>query len=182
MVGTSSVRRQAQLLHQRPDLRMGPMRGNVQTRLGKLREGTCHATLLAIAGLNRLRMALPEIVALEPAVMMPAAAQGIIGVTARESDVDLLTRLTAIEDRHARIAATAERAVLAMLDGSCRTPIGAHARIASDGAVTLSALVARADGGFLLRRELSGSAADAEKLGQILGASLRADSPADLFS
>ena len=182
VIGTSSVRRQAQLLHQRPDLRMGPMRGNVQTRLRKLREGTCQATLLAVAGLNRLGMTLPEAVVLEPEVMMPAAAQGIIGVTARESDIDLLTRLAAIEDSHARIAATAERAVLAVLDGSCRTPIGAHARIDSDGAVTLTALVARADGGFLLRQELSGNAADAEKLGQTLGANLRADSPADLFS
>jgi hydroxymethylbilane synthase len=181
VVGTSSVRRQAQLLHQRPDLRMGPMRGNVQTRLGKLREGTCQATLLAIAGLNRLKIALPEALALEPEVMMPAAAQGIIGVTARESDADLLTRLAAVEDDDARIAATAERAVLAELDGSCRTPIGAHARIGPDGVITLSALVARADGGFLLRRELSGSSADAEKLGQTLGASLRADSPADLY-
>jgi hydroxymethylbilane synthase len=181
VMGTSSVRRQAQLLHRRPDLTIGPMRGNVQTRLRKLREGTCQATLLAVAGLNRLGMALPEAVVLEPEVMLPAAAQGIIGITAREADIDLLARLAAIEDRHARIAATAERAVLAMLDGSCRTPIGAHARIGSDGAVTLTALVARADGGFLLRRELSGGAADAEKLGRTLGASLRADAPADLF-
>ncbi len=182
VVGTSSVRRQAQLLHRRPDLTVTSIRGNVQTRLRKLREGTCQATLLAMAGLNRLGMTLPEAVALEPEVMMPAAAQGIIGITVREADIDLRARLAAIEDRDARIAATAERAVLAMLDGSCRTPIGAHARIDADGTVTLTALVARPDGGFLLQREMIGSAAGAEKLGRTLGASLRADSPADLFS
>lgn len=181
VIGTSSVRRQAQLLHQRPDLVVTSIRGNVATRLRKLREGPAQATLLAMAGLNRLGMTLPEAVVLEPEAMLPAAAQGIIGITARESDTDLLQRLASIEDREARIVATAERAVLAMLDGSCRTPIGAHARVASDGTVRLAALVARADGGFLLRRELVGSVMDAGRLGRDLGASLRADAPADLF-
>jgi hydroxymethylbilane synthase len=181
VVGTSSVRRQAQLLHRRPDLRIGPMRGNVQTRLRKLREGDCQATLLAMAGLNRLGMALPEAVMLEPEVMVPAAAQGIIGVTARAADTDLLNRLAAIEDREARVAATAERGVLAVLDGSCRTPIGAFARVGADGAVVLTGMVARADGGFLLRRDLAGDTGDAERLGRELGTSLRADAPTDLF-
>ena len=181
LVGTSSVRRQAQLLHARPDLRVASIRGNVQTRLRKLRDGECQASLLALAGLNRLDMTLPNAVALPPEAMLPAAAQGIVGITVRAGDTALRQRLAAIEDPTSRIVATAERAVLAALDGSCRTPIGAHAtlrRMAADP----DGLVARADGSFLLRRTITGSAEDAERIGTALGASLRADSPADLFT
>jgi hydroxymethylbilane synthase len=113
--------------------------------------------------------------------MLPAAAQGIIGITARAGDADLLTAMAAIDDPPARIAATAERAVLAVLDGSCRTPIGAYAQLLDDGTLSLTGLVARADGSFLLRRSLTGPAGDAARLGEALGRSLRADSPADLF-
>jgi len=181
VVGTSSVRRQAQLLHRRPDLKVAAIRGNVQTRLRKLREGACHATLLALAGLKRLGMDLPEAVMLEPDIMLPAAAQGIIGVTVRAADADFLAALATIDDKAARVAATAERAVLGVLDGSCRTPIGAHAHVLANGTVNLTGLVARGDGSFLLRRSLSGPAGDAVRLGEMLGHSLRADSPADLF-
>lgn len=181
VVGTSSVRRQAQLLHRRPDLTVTSIRGNVQTRLRKLREGACDATLLALAGLDRLEMHLPEAMTLEPEIMLPAAAQGIIGITARSGDADLLAAMAKIEDRAARIAATAERAVLAMLDGSCRTPIGAYARLEADREMSLTGLVARVDGSFLLRRTVTGAPADAARLGEELGRSLRADSPADLF-
>ncbi len=180
-IGTSSVRRQAQLLHARPDLRVASIRGNVQTRLRKLREGECFATLLALAGLLRLDMRLPASVTLDPETMVPAAAQGIIGITARADDLPLLATLAAIEDANSRIAATAERAMLAALDGSCRTPIGAYARMCPDGSLTLTGLVARADGSFLLKRALAGAATDAARLGNELGASLRGDSPADLF-
>jgi hydroxymethylbilane synthase len=180
-IGTSSVRRQAQLLHARPDLKVASIRGNVQTRLRKLREGDCFATLLALAGLRRLGMDLPEAVPLDPDVMVPAAAQGIIGITARAADTALLEQLAAIQDAGARIAAEAERALLGALDGSCRTPIGAHARLLPDGTVTLTGLVARADGSFLLKQALSGAAADAARLGTALGERLRAESPADLF-
>jgi hydroxymethylbilane synthase len=181
VIGTSSVRRRAQLLHRRPDLTVTSIRGNVQTRLRKLREGACYATLLAQAGLTRLEMQLPEAVTLEPDIMLPAAAQGIIGITARAGDADLLTAMAAIDDPLARIAATAERAVLAVLDGSCRTPIGAYAQLLADGTLSLTGLVARADGSFLLRRSLTGPAGDAARLGEALGRSLRADAPADLF-
>ena len=180
-IGTSSVRRQAQLLHARPDLRVVSIRGNVQTRLRKLREGACFATLLALAGLLRLDMHLPEAITLEPETMVPAAAQGIIGITARADDLALLATLAVVEDADSRIAATAERAMLAALDGSCRTPIGAYARVQPDGSLTLTGLVARADGSFLLKRALTGAVADATRLGEALGASLRSDSPADLF-
>ena len=181
LIGTSSVRRQAQLLHFRPDLRVASIRGNVQTRLRKLREGDCQASLLALAGLRRLGMEVANAVILEPEVMLPAAAQGIVGITVRADDTALRDLLAVIEDPTARIAATAERALLAALDGSCRTPIGAHGQVSPDDSLTLTGLVARADGSFLLRRTLTGPAADAERIGQALGAGLRADSPADLF-
>ncbi|MBS0643553.1 MAG: hydroxymethylbilane synthase [Proteobacteria bacterium] len=181
LVGTSSVRRQAQLMHARPDLKMAVIRGNVQTRLRKLNEGDCQASLLALAGLNRLEMTVPSALPLDPSIMLPAAAQGIVGVTARAGDTDILQRLALIEDADARVAAEAERALLACLDGSCRTPIGGHARLLPDGQVELMGLVARADGSFLLRRTEHGVRADAARLGRELGDSLRADSPADLF-
>jgi hydroxymethylbilane synthase len=126
-------------------------------------------------------MDLPRGMVLEPEVMVPAAAQGIIGITLRASDHELCEMLSQIEDKDARVMATAERALLAELDGSCRTPIGAFARLGPDGQVTLTGLVARGDGSFLLSRSLAGRAVDAARIGQTLGASLRADSPADLF-
>jgi hydroxymethylbilane synthase len=182
LVGTSSVRRQAQLRHARPDLQVASIRGNVQTRLRKLRDGECQASLLALAGLNRLGMTLPNAVVLSPEAMLPAAAQGIVGITVRAGDSALRQRLAAIEDKPSRIVATAERAMLAALDGSCRTPIGAYATLRPDGTLTLTGMVARADGTFLLRRAATGSVADAERIGTELGARLHADSPADLFS
>jgi hydroxymethylbilane synthase len=181
MVGTSSVRRQAQLLHARPDLRITSIRGNVQTRMRKLRAGECQASLLALAGLRRLGMDVPGAVVLDPATMVPAAAQGIVGITVRADDSALLGLLAAVEDAQARIAATAERALLASLDGSCRTPIGAYARLQSGNRVILTGLVARADGSFLLKQTLDGATADAARIGADLGARLRADAPADLF-
>ena len=180
LIGTASVRRQAQLLHARPDLAFTTLRGNVDTRLRKLANGDCAATVLAYAGLKRLGMADRASAVLEPDVMVPAAGQGIIGVTVREADKELREMLAAIEDSEARAIATAERAVLAALDGSCRTPIGAHARVAG-GELHLIGLVARGDGSFLLRRSLHGPAGDAARIGSELGASLRADSPSDVF-
>jgi hydroxymethylbilane synthase len=182
LVGTSSVRRQAQLLFARPDLRVASIRGNVQTRLRKLREGECQASMLALAGLLRLDMDVPNAAVLDPAIMLPAAAQGIVGITVRTEDADLRTLLLAIEDDAARIAATAERALLAALDGSCRTPIAAHLRLLPNGGLTLTGLVARADGSFLLKRTLDGPVSDAFRIGEELGAMLRADAPADLFA
>ena len=181
-VGTSSVRRQAQLLHSRPDLRITAMRGNVQTRLDKLRGGDCDATLLAIAGMNRLGLGQQATSVLSPAVMLPAACQGIVGITVREDDTALREMLTGIEDPDANSVSTAERALLAELDGSCRTPIGGYAELDGQGGLILTGLVARADGSFLLRRSLSGSRADAARIGRELGASLRADCPRDVFA
>ncbi len=181
VIGTSSVRRQAQLPHARPDLRVVLLRGNVQTRLARLREGTVAATLLALAGLRRLGLADAAGAVLEPAVMLPAACQGIIGITARADDAPLLALLAGIADPAAGVAATAERALLGALDGSCRTPIGAHAVPATGGTLHLTGLVARADGSFLLRRSIQGAAEAAADLGTALGAALRTASPSDVL-
>ncbi len=182
VVGTSSVRRQAQLLHARPDLNIVTIRGNVQSRLAKLRAGECEASLLALAGLRRLHMEHEASVILDPDIMVPSAAQGIVGITVHEDDGELREMLAAIEDPEARAVSTAERAMLAVLDGSCRTPIGGHARLMADGSLRLTGLVARADGSFLLKRTLDGNAKDAQKLGEELGASLKQDSPRDVFA
>ena len=181
VIGTSSVRRQAQLLHARPDLRIVSIRGNVQTRLAKLAAGDCAASLLALAGLKRLNLADKASVVLDPEAMVPSAGQGIVGITVRESDEELREMLTAIEDPEAKAVSTAERAMLAELDGSCRTPIGGYARLLPNGALHLTGLVARADGSFLLRRAAQGAASDAARIGADLGASLRADCPRDVF-
>ncbi len=181
MVGTTSLRRQAQLLHARPDLRITLMRGNVQTRIDKVMAGDCAASLLAVAGLRRLGIASPY-VPLDPEAMVPSAGQGIVGITVREEDATLRQLLSGIEDPAARAVSTAERALLAALDGSCRTPIGGHARLLPDGRLHLTGLVARADGSFLLKRSVHGAASDSFRMGAALGAELRADSPRDIFA
>ncbi len=181
VIGTTSLRRQAQLLHARPDLRIALMRGNVQTRIDKVMQGDCAASLLALAGMRRLGVETPH-VPLDPDAMVPAAGQGIIGITVRAEDVTLRELLAGIEDPEARAVSTAERALLAALDGSCRTPIGGHARLLPDGRLHLTGLVARPDGSFLLKRGVHGPAADAHAMGAALGSELRADCPRDIFA
>jgi len=187
VIGTASVRRQAQLLHARPDLRTVLLRGSVQTRLDKVASRRCDASLLALAGLRRLGMEDRADIILDPEIMVPAAGQGIVGVTVRAGDVGLRELLAAIEDFKARAVSTAERALLAELDGSCRTPIGGHAQLipvvaGEEPQLHLTGLVAREDGSFLLKRVISGAPADAERIGRELGRSLRADSPSGLFA
>jgi len=180
LIGTSSVRRQAQLLAVRPDLRITLFRGNVQTRLDRVARGEVDASLLALAGLKRLGLAHRASVILSPEVMLPAACQGIVGITVRAESTELHELLAAIEDGTARAVATAERALLHALDGSCRTPIGGYATVA-EGVLRLTGLVASEDGTFVLRRAIEGAPADAMRLGEELGASLKADSPAGIF-
>ncbi len=180
VIGTCSVRRQAQLLHARPDLRFVPLRGNVQSRLAKLADGAFSASLLAYAGLRRLGLAAEAAVILPQSAMLPAACQGIVGVTVRSEDRAVIELLEAVEDAPARICATAERALQAALDGTCATPIGAHATV-RDGVVSLTGLVASPDGTYLRRQSARAAAADAAALGTDLGRSLRAAAPAALF-
>ena len=186
-IGTNSVRRQAQLLHARPDLRTVLLRGNVQTRLDKIAAGACTASFLALAGLRRLGLDGTaqgglRTVPLDPDAMVPSAGQGIVGVTVRADEAELRELLAGIEDPQARAVSTAERSMLALLDGSCRTPIGGYARFLPDGQLHLTGLVARADGSFLLKRSLHGLPADAAAMGAELGRSLRTDSPPDIFA
>jgi hydroxymethylbilane synthase len=170
------------MLHARPDLAITTLRGNVQTRLAKLEARACTASLLAYAGLKRLGMEDRASLVIDPDAMVPAAGQGIVGVTVRADDIELLELLAAIEDPEAKAVSTAERAMLMLLDGSCRTPIGGHARLLPNGELHLTGLVARSDGSFLLKRSLHGTVRDAERIGSELGASLRADSPRDIFA
>ena len=182
VIGSASVRRQAQLKHARPDLQFTLFRGNVGTRLAKIDAGEVAATLLAFAGLRRLGLEHRASLPLSTDLMVPSACQGIVGITIRSEDTELQAMLAAIEDPEAKAVATAERALLAALDGSCRTPIGGYARLLADGNLHLTGLVAREDGSFLLKRSCSGPKADAELMGTELGQSLKADSPADIFA
>lgn len=182
VVGSSSVRRAAQLLHRRPDVTITLIRGNVQTRLNRVKSGAMDATLLALAGLRRLGLAHEASAVLDPEVMVPAAGQGIVGITVRAEDTELHDLLSGIEDPDAAAVSRAERAMLAALDGSCRTPIGGHAEIRADGRLRLVGLVASEDGTFLLKRAIVGATEDAVRLGRELGSELRRDSPASIFA
>jgi hydroxymethylbilane synthase len=181
VVGTASVRRKAQLLHARPDLAIVPLRGNVGTRLRKLAEGEFAATVLAVAGLKRLGRgdAIASIIPAEE--MLPAAGQGIIAIETREGDARVRALLAAIDDRAASVCSRAERALLAALDGTCRTPIAALATLAGD-TLTLEAMVIRPDGGALYRTRRVGAPGDAAALGADAGAELRARAGADLVT
>ncbi|HXQ52573.1 MAG TPA: hydroxymethylbilane synthase [Stellaceae bacterium] len=181
IVGTASVRRRAQLLHLRPDLVVVPLRGNVGTRLRKLAAGEFAATLLAVAGLKRLGRAdcIASIVA--PEEMLPAAGQGIIALETRADDAKARAWLAAIDDAATAICATAERALLAALDGSCQTPIAALATV-KDGRVALDAMVISRDGGALYRTRREGGAGEAQALGADAGAELRARADPDIFA
>ncbi len=173
VVGTASLRRGALVRHARPDLKVVTFRGNVQTRLRKLGDGEADATLLAFAGLERLGLADRAQAVLEPDAMLPAVCQGIIGIECRADDAGLRERLQAIDDGDSAVAAAAERALLAVLDGSCRTPIAALA-VPEGPAIFLRALLVRPDGTGLLRTERRGGRADAAALGSDAARELRA--------
>ncbi len=173
VVGTASLRRMALVLHRRPDLRVVPLRGNVQTRLTKVAGGEVDATLLAMAGLNRLGMASVATAVMETDQMLPAVAQGAIGLTCRTGDDGVAARLKALDHPSTTTAVTAERALLEALDGSCRTPIAALARLDEAGGLALSGLVARPDGSTVLRVSRAGRVEDARSLGRDAGMELR---------
>ncbi|HYN38977.1 MAG TPA: hydroxymethylbilane synthase [Rhodospirillales bacterium] len=173
LIGTSSPRRQAQILARRPDLRVGLLRGNVHTRLARVAEGAVAATLLARAGLRRL--GLDDVGAvLDPEAMLPAVGQGAVGITCRGEDTAVRALLQAIDDANAAREVAAERAMLAVLDGSCRTPIGGLARHVAGGRLVLRGLVARPDGSRLLEGERSGALGAGLAMGADLGGELRA--------
>ena len=174
VVGTSSLRRRAQLLHRRPDLRVVEFRGNVQTRLRKLEEGVAEATFLACAGLRRLGMLELAEAGIAPEDMLPAVAQGVIGIEQRADDARVAALLAPLNDMDATLQLAAERAFLAGLDGSCRTPIGGHATLLPGGRLRLDGEIVRPDGSERLATMREGPASDAAAMGADAAAELRA--------
>ena len=172
-VGSASLRRSSQMLALRPDLKVGLIRGNVETRLAKLAAGEFDATLLAIAGLIRLGKAERATAILEPEEMLPSAGQGAIGLQVRADDTRTRDLVAALDHRPSSIRVAAERACLDILDGSCRTPIGCLAEIEGDF-LRLRALVAEPDGSRVYRVERRGALTDALALGVEAGHELRA--------
>ncbi len=171
VVGTSSLRRKAQLLNRRPDLKIVEFRGNVQTRLKKLGDGVADATFLAMAGLNRLNMTDVPRVAIEVEEMLPAVAQGAIGIERRVDDERAATMLAAIHHTPTGQRLAAERAFLAALDGSCETPIGGLAELQGD-TLRLRGEILRIDGSQSLSDEVSGPISEGPALGQALAKTL----------
>jgi hydroxymethylbilane synthase len=181
VVGTASLRRQAMVKRLRPDLAVVPIRGNVDTRLRKLDEGVVDATLLALAGLKRLGLthALTSIFSTEE--FLPAVGQGIVAIETRANDSATRTLLDAIDHAETGTALAAERAFLAVLDGSCRTPIAGHAVIEA-GRLRLRGLIAKPDGSESFECMREGPVGDAVALGHDAGAELKRRAPADFLT
>jgi hydroxymethylbilane synthase len=171
-VGTSSLRRQAQLLRRRPDLEIVPMRGNVDTRLRKLAAGEVDATVLALCGLERLDKTEHATEILPPEIMLPAVGQGALAIESRVGEAWLRSLLEPLHDQGSAACVTAERAMLAALDGSCRTPIAGLAEIVG-GRLILEGLLLMPDGSAEIRAKTRGDLAQAEMLGAELGRELR---------
>jgi hydroxymethylbilane synthase len=178
-VGTGSLRRRAQLLASRPDLEVGELRGNVDTRLGRLDSGDFDAIVLARAGLARLGEDRGAPIA--PRSMTPAPGQGCLLLEARANDRDVAERCGAVTDRESAQRLTAERALVAALDATCRTPIGAHAELVGDE-LTLSTFVGLPDGATWIRDSLGGTADDPGALGRAAAERLEAAGAAELLA
>ncbi|MGB6747430.1 MAG: hydroxymethylbilane synthase, partial [Xanthobacteraceae bacterium] len=173
VVGTASPRRQALVKRLRPDLGIVPLRGNVETRLRKIENGDADATVLALAGLKRLGLVAAATAVLDLDEFLPAVGQGAIGIETRDDDTKTRALVDAINDADTATALAAERAFLAVLDGSCRTPIAGHARII-DGRLRFRGLIAKTDGSEALEVSREGGRADAAALGADAGRELKA--------
>ncbi len=180
VVGSSSLRRRAQLKLRRPDLHLVEFRGNVQTRMRKLEEGVAVATFLAMAGLNRLGMAHVARSAIAPESMLPAVAQGAIGIERRTDDARMAWMLDAIHDGPTGVRLAAERAFLARLDGSCETPIAGLAVLEGE-TLWLRGEILRPDGTESISGEMRGPVADGPALGQALADQLLSRAPEGFF-
>jgi len=172
IVGTSSLRRAAQVRALRPDIHVVPFRGNVETRLRKLADGVADATLLAMAGLIRMGLQDKATAPLSPEEMLPAVAQGAIGIERRAGDDEAAHLLAKIHHRETGLRVAAERALLAVLDGSCRTPIAALAEISGER-LHLRAMILTPDGSEVLETMREGLAADGIALGRDAGLELK---------
>jgi hydroxymethylbilane synthase len=171
-IGSASLRRRAQLLRERPDLEILPIRGNVDTRLGKLAAGEVEALVLALCGLERLGRAAAVTEVLSAGRMLPAVGQGALAIECRSGDLGVLELLAPLNDPQSMACVTAERAMLAALDGSCRTPIAGLAAIEGDR-LALDALLLAPDGSAERRGRGEGAMADAARIGNEVGERLR---------
>jgi len=181
VVGSASLRRQAMVKRLRPDLRVTLLRGNVGTRLKKLEAGDVDATLLAMAGLNRLGLTHHATAALALDDFVPAVGQGAIAVTVRANDEATLEAVARICDGATGAAVAAERAFLAVLDGSCRTPIAGHARLL-DGELRFAGLVLRPDGSEAIEAARTGAVNDATRIGRDAGIEIKGRMPPDFLT
>lgn len=173
VVGTASLRRAAQVKALRPDVTIVPLRGNVETRIAKVQRGDATATLLALAGLKRLHKESAAAAILSTDEILPAVAQGAIGLETRADDERIRRLLAPLNHAETFVRVTAERACLAELEGSCRTPIAAYAELAGD-VLRLRALIALPDGSRVHRREATATAIAAKDLGHMIGRTLKA--------
>lgn len=180
VIGTSSLRRRAQLLARRPDLQTVEFRGNVQTRMKKLADGVAEGTFLACAGLKRLGHDHEMYHPIEPDVMLPAVAQGAIGIEAREADGDTIALLAPLDDAPTRTRLAAERAFLTALDGSCRTPLAGLAELRGDR-ISFRGEILRPDGSERFATAREGTAGDAAAMGKDAAEELRAKGGPDFF-
>jgi len=170
-IGTSSLRRSSQLLKYRVDFEIHPLRGNVDTRLRKVKEGNYDAIILASAGLNRLGWASYITEEISDEVLLPAMGQGALGIETRLDDAKTYDLISALNHEQTNYAVTAERSLVGRLDGGCQVPIGAYAKI-DDNLITLMGLVASLDGKMIYRSENVGPVGDAINIGQELGSKL----------
>lgn len=180
VVGTSSMRRQAIILARRPDLKIVPLRGNVDTRLKKLKNGQVDATILAASGLHRMGLEGEITSYIEPESMLPAVCQGIIAMEIREGDIRSDHLLNKIHDNETGMVATAERAMLAVLNGSCRTPIGSYAQWLNAQEMRLRGIVVSSDGTETYKAEETIKVKnndDAYALGLRVGQAIKAKTP-----
>jgi len=163
-IGTSSLRRQSQLLHARPDITIAMLRGNLDTRFKKLREGQFDAIVLAAAGLRRLAWAHEITEYLAPQISLPAIGQGALGIEGRRDDLFIRSLLSGLDHAPSKTAVLAERALLHRLQGGCQVPIAAHATVVGPG-VRLEGLVSSVDGKELIRDTVEGTVEDPESIG-----------------
>ena len=181
LIGSSSLRRQAQLKMMRPDLRVEPLRGNVNTRLAKLENGDYDAIILAAAGLERLELQQHISQQFTPEEMLPAAAQGVVGIECLDSNHALQAVLGELNHASTVQTTLAERAIAKVLQANCQSPVAAHAVIA-DGILTVTALVAAADGSRSIRESVGGPSCDALQLGTALANKLLEKGAAELLA
>lgn len=181
VLGTSSLRRKAQLLAARPDLKIVDLRGNVDTRLRKLDEGQMDAIILAAAGLERLGYGerIKEVIPAK--VCLPAVGQGALAIESRDNDDEVRNMLAFLNDEATKQATDAERAFLGLLEGGCQVPIGVHADV-ENGEIRIEAIIAELDGKKILRDTIVGKAANAAELGRELGKKMLAEGGQEILA